>query len=462
MKKTALLSLICIQSFAGFSQQYNSLLKSKVVVGSDQTTRMNFVDNTNLYAEKWDTLTPPLFWQDVIALSPDSCIINTAGTRATLQKISMEEWKCQTESEKNDYRRFLADRHDIVDKDIVYVTQGKKDFYEYKRVIPFINKAVTVFNKNNVDPWYAQSILLIESPGKSCSKSYVGANGPFQLMKSVAVKYGLHVNRKVDQRTDLEMSALAASKLLKSVCIPRVKKLLDSKNIAYNETNLWFRLLVLHAYHAGVGNVDCVINKINPAEGGISLFTTLWKTECGGFKNESQNYSQIALANIITFESFINQYNDTVYLVQGDKLFSDYKKTTALRNPNFLSSIARAYENDLVDGTITVDYFEKKINSLQKEQALLAVKNPDPVIKEGSKKFPLNLEQCLSLGKQLLRKNKLADAIKILELSIANHPYSPLPYDSLGRAYQLSGKKSLALKYFNKSEQMSKNTAILD
>ncbi len=74
----------------------------------------------------------------------------------------------------------------------------------------------------------------------------------------------------------------------------------------------------------------------------------------------------------------------------------------------------------------------------------------------------MNLEQCLDLGRQLLRKNKLAEAIKFLEWSVANHPYSPLSYDSLGRAYQLSGKHSMALKCFNKSEQLTRNGATID
>ncbi|MEZ5069213.1 MAG: transglycosylase SLT domain-containing protein [Bacteroidia bacterium] len=139
---------------------------------------------------------------------------------------------------------------------------ARKNFGEYKRVIPTINSAIKVFNTNSVDPWYAQTILLIENPGKNHNKSYVGANGPFQLMKSVAIKYGLRVNSKVDERTDLNRAAFAASQLLKHSCIPKVKAVLDANNVSYNEEDLWFRLLVLHAYYAGPGNVACVINQL--------------------------------------------------------------------------------------------------------------------------------------------------------------------------------------------------------
>jgi len=55
-------------------------------------------------------------------------------------------------------------------------------------------------------------------------------------------------------------------------------------------------MLVLHTYHAGAGNVMAALNKLQPTEGGMQLLQQLWQTEAGGFRNASQNYSQIALA----------------------------------------------------------------------------------------------------------------------------------------------------------------------
>ena len=40
-------------------------------------------------------------------------------------------------------------------------------FREFGKVLPDISKAIRVFQQNDVDPWYAQTILLIESPGKT-------------------------------------------------------------------------------------------------------------------------------------------------------------------------------------------------------------------------------------------------------------------------------------------------------
>ena len=57
--------------------------------------------------------------------------------------------------------------------------------------------AIDIFEENHVDPWYTQSILLIESPAK-ISYSNAGAYGPFQLMKK-SQEMGLTVNNTVDE-----------------------------------------------------------------------------------------------------------------------------------------------------------------------------------------------------------------------------------------------------------------------
>ena len=64
-------------------------------------------------------------------------------------------------------------------------------------------KGIKVFESSGVDPWYAQAILLIESPGQM-KKSRDGAYGPFQLMPKVARAQGLTVNRYTDEREDFD------------------------------------------------------------------------------------------------------------------------------------------------------------------------------------------------------------------------------------------------------------------
>jgi tetratricopeptide (TPR) repeat protein len=443
---------------------YRNLLINKPTVFYNQVANLNFVDNKSLFTEGWDALPQPKFWQDVICLSPDSCILNVAGTRQALDVVTNEEWKCQEDSEKECYRNYLKRTYNISDEANIYVTTGKKEFYEYKKVIPLISIASDVFIQNNVDPWYAQTILLIESPGNTARKSSVGANGPFQLMKNVAKKYGLHVNKNVDERTDLRKSAGAAAKLLGTSFIPKVKEKLDSKNIPYNETDLWFRLLVMHAYHAGPGNVNCVLDELNPTAGGIPLFKQIWQTECRGFKNESQNYSQIALASIILFDKMINRDKDTVFMVEGDRMLAKYKKVGLSINDanNYLNSCLHAYQSDLVEGTIPFDYFFKKVGSVQKEFAYLEYKNSNKEVKKMPTHVPMSVDQFITLGDQLLKKKKVDEAIRVFKLNVEQHPNSSLAYDSLGRAYQISGKKDLAIKYANKSASLKLNSEKAD
>lgn len=421
-------------------------LVSKVVCGLYDTTRINFVSNQILFSERWDTLPQVKFWQDVVSLNPDTAIINIASARTPLHRIAFNEWKCQSEAEKTQYKKFICMANGLDENTMLYVTSGKKEFYEYKRVIPTIGTSIQVFNNNHVDPWYAQTILLIENPGKNHNKSYVGANGPFQLMKEVAIRYGLKVNSKIDERTDLYKSAMAASQLIKNSCIPKVKGLLTDKNIPFAETDLWFRLLVLHAYHAGPGNVACVINTLNPTKGGIDLFTKIWQTECGGFKNESQNYSQIALANLVIFEKYINQFKDSVWLIQGERDFAEYKKSKTGNGSEIeqLKKCLDSYSDDLIDGTIPADFFISRMEKIQKELAYYkSHQKTDDV--------SISMNRYLAMGGNLMRKRQLDDAIKILKLNIKEYPNCVTAYDSLSRIYTIQGNKQLATLYNQKS-----------
>ena len=226
-----------------------------------------------------------------------------------------------------------------------------------------------------------------------------------------------------------------------------MKSLLDSRNIPYKETDIYFRLLVLHAYHAGAGNLACAINKIDPAEGGQSLIKTLWKTECGGFKNESQNYSQIALAAIMNFENITRLDGDSIFLVQGDKALANTLRTM---NPsekvNGLSLALLMYERDLADGTISYSHFAEKVELLKME---LTQMNP------GNKQlYPSNEDQLVRLANELMKKRKMDDVIQVLRLNMDFFPNSFMTAESLSKAYRLSGNAGMAQKYMSKSNEL--------
>jgi tetratricopeptide (TPR) repeat protein len=438
-------------------QQPQPEFLNKTVIGYNGTARHKFVNNFQLYSEGWDTLPQAKFWQSVISLSHDSMIMNVADIRKPLYTLSYSDWHCQTETEKDCYKKNLCISKNIDVSEEIYVTSGKKFFFEYKKVLPMISKALPVFENNNTDPWFAQTILLIESPGKTEARSYVGARGPFQLMPYVARTYGLVVNKYRDDRTDLEKSAAAAAKLISRICIPHAKRILDEKGISYNEKDLWFRLFVMHIYHAGAGNVAAVINKINPSSGGMDLITTMWQSQAKGFKNESQNYSQIALASIINFDRLISQDADTVYLVQGDKQMRAYKNPAkaCVDTLGFLYDCLSAYDADLVDGSIPFDYFATQvarvITEIEKYNLKYGYPPADFAYRES--------ERLHNLGNELMYKRKFNEAIAVFQLGIQKNPISPATYDSLGRAYRLIGNTELASKYTKKSKEVIENPA---
>lgn len=178
--------------------------------------------------------------------------------------------------------------------------------------MPSISKAVTIFDQQKVDPWFAQSILLIESP-KKLEFSNAGAYGPFQLMKSVAIAQGLVVNKTVDERKDFVKSATAAASLLSSVCIPEAKRILLDLELNFSENELWFKLFVLHIYHAGAGNVQRLLQQQEMPLKGKELIVWMWQNEYGNFKNASQNYTQVAIAALLSLQDEIYEHCDFIF-----------------------------------------------------------------------------------------------------------------------------------------------------
>lgn len=270
-----------------------------------------------IYDEKWNMMNQPLFWKKVMVMHPDSSMLNTASNRFILLKVHTKKWNAKPELERKRIKDSLMLVNNFALTEKIMCTSGKSNFYKFDAVYPSITKGILAFEDQNVDPWYAQAILLIESPGQLV-KSNVGAYGAFQLMPGVARMYGLKVNKTLDERKDFKRSAFAAASLIQKVCIPCAKKILDSKNITYNENDLWFRLFVMHVYHAGAGNVKAVVNKINPKQGGQDLIAQMWKTEAGAFGNSSQNYTQLVLASQLILNDLVGNDCQKMFSCSGE------------------------------------------------------------------------------------------------------------------------------------------------
>ena len=293
MKRLLIFSLFTY-FYSGYIVAQSDWVHEQLQVKTKST--LNRVMNSDvLFEDRWVELPQAKFWRKIMTLSPDSCVINVAKNRMILQTLALNTWRKKTDIEKTEFKTELRNRYGLDPSEELYVTTGKNDFYRFHEVFPSLGKGIIAFESNLVDPWYAQAILLIESPAQLI-KSVSGAYGPFQLMPAVAKKYGLIVNNVTDERADFNRSAYASSQLIKTSCIPSARRILKERGISFNEQDLWFRLLVMHVYHAGAGNVSAVVAKINPKEGSMKLIQDMWVTTAAGFGNNSQNYSQLAIA----------------------------------------------------------------------------------------------------------------------------------------------------------------------
>lgn len=278
--------------------------KRDVITIYDQGKKesLNYIHDCQLYDMHVDTLPQVKFWRGIMNLTKDSAYICYSNRRCVIDRVQLKNWKTYSDLQKESYRDSLRNEFCIGDSERVLLVEGKSFFYDFSKAYLNLDRGIKDFESNGVDPWYAQAILLIESPNR-LQKSNVGAYGPFQLMKPVARMFGLKVNRKMDERADFDRAAYAASQLMKTICIPLTKQMLDTMHIPYSETDLWFRLVVMHVYHAGAGNVRAVLQTIKPSEGGMSLINTMWHTQAKGFKTASQNYTQLVLAAMLEMDA---------------------------------------------------------------------------------------------------------------------------------------------------------------
>lgn len=289
---TALLSV------AASAQQ--SAIERISVKFSNDTSSFSYVRDNRIFSEGWNALPQVGFWKKVVSLSPDSGLLNIGASREVVARLPVKTWNFMTSVQKDALRDSVRKIYALAPEDRVLFTVGKSDFYDFSHALEIIGKSYPIFESQGVPAFYAQSILLIECPGR-LQRSSAGAQGHFQLMPGVAQNMGLKVNKYIDERKDFDKCATAAAKFVQTVCIPNTVRVLNERGIKYDTGDLWFKLLVLHVYHAGSGNVAAALDAmpVKPETGSLQLITSLWQTKAASFGNASQNYSQIALANTL-------------------------------------------------------------------------------------------------------------------------------------------------------------------
>ena len=262
----------------------------------------SYIRTPCVYEEGWDKTNEVLFWREVITTEHDSFIANVYATRQILEKVHRDVIDSLDADGLNNLRKVMNKKYGLDSNTRVLFASGKHWFYSYTTLKSRMKDAIQIFENMGIDPFYAQSVLLIESPGSADDFSYAGAYGQFQLMPSVARQYGLTVNRYRDDRKNFKKSAVAAARLFEDACIPYARKWLTDNGFEVDEKALWFKLIALHIYNAGAGNCKAAIASIPKNLKGKEIVQRLWHTRTSRFRNEAQNYSQLALACYLEYE----------------------------------------------------------------------------------------------------------------------------------------------------------------
>ncbi len=249
------------------------------------------------------------FWKKDILLSADSFLVVNQHDREVFDVVHKNSvHKIEKGKNLTSLGRIYAFKYDVPQNIKIKFVRGRKDFFNYSVIGPKLKEAHRVFLQVGADPIIAQLLLLIESPNNHKGVSHSGAAGHFQIMPSVARKYGLRVGGKYDERHNFVRSSYAAARLVKEYCVPQAKRILTQNNITIEEDALWFKLVVLHIYNAGAGTVSRAVRHLDHVENGNQLIKTLWKTNVGAFQNSSQNYTQVCLASYLGYKEYLTQH----------------------------------------------------------------------------------------------------------------------------------------------------------
>jgi hypothetical protein len=317
MMKTALFALsasfvVVISCNSASSSKTNAIIQSEAedkcireicTVRKSDGERICYFKIGCIKKDGWDTLPEIKFWCRIVTLSKDSLLANVVENRRGLAVFSKKMIdSLEQRGHLHRFRDELAVIYGIDSNYHIRFTSGKNHFYRFDKIGNQMQRGIELFDSFGVDPFYAQSVLLIESPGSNKQKSTAGAYGNFQLMPFVARKYGLRVDRYQDEREHFDRSAYAAARLIKEICIPYARKWCEVYGFEVDESALWFKLLALHNYNAGAGTVRSAMAALPKNVQGNDLIKTLWKTSAGYFRSEAQNYSQLALACYLEFE----------------------------------------------------------------------------------------------------------------------------------------------------------------
>ena len=115
--KFILLPFFLISIFS-FGQNISSWEDEKIEVKNEESQN-TILSAKNIISEGWSELAQPIFWQRIMTLSSDSCIVNIAKTRTILAVMSIAEWNKQTKTQKGVYRDSIRDVYQLNSQELL-------------------------------------------------------------------------------------------------------------------------------------------------------------------------------------------------------------------------------------------------------------------------------------------------------------------------------------------------------
>lgn len=158
---------------------------------------------------------------------------------------------------------------------------------------------------------------------------------------------------------------------------------------------------------------------------------------------------------VIRHTGGINGFNTIIFRLVNDKrlivLFNNTGGTKLREMSIGIMNILYDKPYDLpkksIAGTLLKTMSEKDIESAIEQYHELKEKHPD--------EYDFSESELNILGYQLLRTNKIKEAIEVFKLNIEAYPEAYNTYDSLGEAYMVAGEKELAIKNYAKSLELN-------
>lgn len=303
MRTAGLLLLLAI-NLSAVSYLQRDEVKAEPAEPTASNAAIVYLKLPNVIGEGWDTMPEINFWRRIISTSADSSVANIFATRTCLKTFSRHAIDSFEKAGKLEVlREEIRNQYNAPAGSRIIFTSGRKWFYNFEPVKGKIGRGMKIFDSLGVDPFYAQTVLLIESPGSSKQKSIAGAYGHFQIMPFNARKYGLRVDQYKDEREDFDRSAWVSAMLFKETFIPLAYRWCQELGFTPDEHALWFKLLVMHCYNAGPYGVKSAMKVVPNHNQGNKLIHKLWHTTAPYFPSEAQNYSQLAIACYLEFEA---------------------------------------------------------------------------------------------------------------------------------------------------------------